>query len=164
LYQPEQKDAVITVYDIVRLVADVNNTSRKWNLHQYLYAWQSLKVREYEKIKEVYSKTKITITTLLQAYSGMTRTKATDMFMEGTYTMEDESKGDQYIKYLAELKSFMPRNTMLYTALLVFFRKYEESYDNRKMLEIVRSKKDSLLAESPEVLLVNLENWYKLAS
>jgi hypothetical protein len=84
--------------------------------------------------------------------------------MEGTYTMEDESKGDQYIKYLAELKSFMPRNTMLYTALLVFFRKYEESYDNRKMLEIVRSKKDSLLAESPEVLLVNLENWYKLAS
>lgn len=161
LYRPDH-GGEITKYDIAQLIADVNNSSRKWSLHQFLKNWEFLDIPEYMKIKKVYEKTKISITTLLQAYSGLRSDKATQMFTKGIYRMEDEAAGDVYVRYLTELKKFAPKSTKLYTALLDFFRKHPSNYDNNKMLQIIKKEKEAVLANTIEGVLVNLERLYKI--
>lgn len=163
LYRPDH-GGEITKNDIAQLIADVNNSSRKWSLHQFLKNWEFLDIPEYMKIKKVYEKTKISITTLLQAYSGLRSDKATQLFTKGIYRMEDEASGDVYVRYLSELKKVAPKSTKLYTAFLDFFRKYPDGYDNGKMLQIVKKEKEAVLADTIEGVLINLERLYGIAS
>lgn len=163
LYRPDH-GGEITKNDIAQLIADVNNSSRKWSLHQFLKNWEFLDIPEYMKIKKVYEKTKISITTLLQAYSGLRSDKATQLFTKGIYRMEDEASGDTYVRYLSELKKVAPKSTKLYTAFLDFFRKYPDGYDNSKMLQIVKKEKEAVLADTIEGVLINLERLYGIAS
>jgi len=162
LYQ-KQGGGEITIYDLVQLVADVNNNSKKWDLRQYLKAWSYLKVREYEKIDEVHKNTKITITTLLQAYSGLNRKSATTLFTNGKYRMSDESNGDMYVDYLTDLKPVLPKSTALYTGLLEFFKKTPD-YDNAQMITAIKkSKTPVFFGDTQEEILENIQIMYMAA-
>ena len=153
----------ITMYDIVQLIASANNTSKKWNLLQYLKVWKSLKIREYEKMSDVLKKTTLALNTLMQAYSGLDRTTASELFMKGKYQMLDEANGDRYVKYLVELQPFLPKGTGLYTSLLNFFRS-KEQYDNVVMRQALEAGRGSIIfGETQSDILLTLEGLYSAA-
>ena len=122
----------ITLRDIVRLIAQVNSTSRKWGLNDYLRAWMSIGVSEYIFLKNKQSETKLALNTLLQAYSGLNRTKATNLFMAGTYSIKDTDIGNMHVSYLQSLKDYVPKGTASHSALLDLFRTIPE-YNNMIM-------------------------------
>lgn len=160
LYQ-KQSSGPMTVYDIIRLIASVNNTSRKWGIHNYMKAWKSIKAREYVKISEVYERTKIPISTLLQAYSGKARPRATALFMDGVYEMTDEKNGDKYVQYLEELKPVMNKSSGFQTALLNLFRQTSE-YDNQKMKDVLIKVKNTHVFSTKDVeILSDLKKIYQ---
>ena len=159
LHQSEDGTS-LTREDIVRLVADVNITSRRWGIKDFLHAWESLGVREYLKLKSVYEKTRISMTTLLQAYSGHSKDRATFLFTTGSYKMEDEKNGDTYITYLTRLKSVIPKSSALDACLLDFFKKHEKDYDNTRMYEVLKKEKSAILGDSKEEIYANLEKVY----
>lgn len=149
-----------TKRDIVKLVARVNNTSRKWNIHQYLRAWSSLNAEDYKVIKDDYDKTKIAINTLLQAYSGEDRRIATKKFVNGVYQITDRQNGTSHIARLVELKGLIPKNTSLQSALLDLFRKYPD-YNNDVMKEKLRNTRGKYVyGETQEEILANLDKLY----
>lgn len=156
----KQGEEPVTKKDIVKLVARVNNTSRKWNLQQYLRAWASLNAEDYKVIKDDYDKTKIAINTLLQAYSGEDRRIATKKFVNGVYQITDRQNGALHIARLVELKGLIPKNTSLQSALLDLFRRYSH-YDNDAMKEKLRKTKGKYVyGETQEEILENLDKLY----
>ncbi len=155
LYTPEP-GVEITKYDLVRLIADLNKISKTWPLKQYLATWNTFEIREYKKINNVYNRTKISLTTLLQAYSGVNRKKAVELFMDGLYQMSDEENGNSYVEYLIHLKPLIPKSTGLYTALLNFFRQKGSEYDNKKMMMVLKRSLSDIMGKDEEKVLENL--------
>lgn len=154
----------ITIYDLVRLVADVNNNSKKWDLPTYLKAWSFIKVREYVKLEEVQKRTKITLTSLLQAYSGLHRRQATERFTAGTYRMDKETDGDRYVEYLVELKPLLPKSTALYTSLLDFFRE-KPDYNNGRLVSAIKLSEGKMyFGEKQEEIIATLQDLYAKAA
>lgn len=163
LYEKQSVEP-ITLYDLVRLVADVNNTSKPWGIHQYLKAWKSLGVREYLKIDEEHRKIGLPITVLLQAYSGLARNKATRLFIQGKYSMGDEERGTEYVSYLNILKPHVPRSSWFYSTLLEFFRATPD-YDNEQMEKGIRNADAKfLMTSNGDDLMVNLKAIYEEAA
>ncbi len=163
LYQ-KQSSQPITLYDLVRLVADVNNTSKAWGILQYLKAWKSLKVREYVKLDEQHQLTGLPVTLLLQAYSGLARGRATKLFVQGAYKMEDEKRGNDYVSHLKILRPLIPRSSSVYTHMLEFLRN-SESYSNTQMQRALR-KADLrfFMSENDEEVMSNLKLIYENAA
>lgn len=150
-----------TMYDLVRLVSDVNNTSKPWNIHQYLLAWKSLKIREYEKIYLKRKEVNLPINILLQSYSGHSRKRAITDFVDGKYKMLDEANGDIYVKYLADLQSeIKSKSTAFLSGLVCFFREEGENYDNEKMINAVKKSSDFNFGEKTEEIDNNIKMIY----
>jgi len=163
LYE-KQSGEPITLYDIVRLVARVNNTARKWSIHQYLKAWASLNIEEYQAISSVYQKTRIPINVLLQAYSGKTRQRATVLFTAGEYTMADRENGQNYVKHLVALKQLTVRSTTVQSALLELFRQTPD-YNNERMKTALTAAKNSwVIPDTQEKILSDLKKIYDEAA
>ncbi len=161
LYRKQGSGPVIKK-DIVKLVARVNNTSKGWNLPQYLRTWASLDIEDYKFIQTTYDKTKIAINTLLQAYSGDMRKVATRNFVDGVFEMKDRENGIRYVEHLVELKGLVPKSTLVQTALLYLFRRYP-NYDNKVMKEKFRQTKGTYVyGETHEEILANLDKLYNL--
>ncbi len=159
LYTPEP-GVNLNKYDLVRLIADLNKISKTWPLKQYLATWNTFEIREYKKINNIYNRTKISLTTLLQLYSGLNRKKATELFMDGLYQMSDEQNGDIYLQHLVSLKPLIPKSTAFYTALLNFFRKRAKEYDNKKMMMVLSKSLSEIVGKDEEKVLENLEHAY----
>ena len=156
----------ITIYDLVRLVADVNNNSKKWDIPQYVRAWSYLGVREYKKLEEVKKKTKMAYTSLLQAYSGLQRQQATERCTTGTYRMEKEIEGDKYVEYLLILKPLVPKSSALYTGLLNFFRE-KPDYDNERLISAIKLSEGQgkmYFGETQEEINATLQDLYAKAA
>lgn len=154
----------ITLYDLVKLIARLNNTSRRWSIHQYLRAWKSIKVDEYEIISRVHEETKLPINILLQAYSGKNRRRATALFMDGEYKMLDRENGDKYIDYLQSIKPFISRGTAIQSALLDLFRQTPD-YNNEIMKSKLIEIKDSwVFPEVQDEILLDLKKLYQEAA
>lgn len=163
LYEKQSGEAV-TLYDIVRLVARVNNTARKWSIHQYLKAWSSLNIEEYKMISSQYEETKIPINVLLQAYSGKTRQRATILFTAGEYRTTDRENGENYVRHLVELKHLTAKSTAVQSAFLELFRQ-TQGYNNSLMIDALTKSKDSwVIPNTQEKILDDLKKIYAEAA
>jgi hypothetical protein len=154
----------ISLYDLVKLIAGLNNTSKRWNIHQYLKAWKSIKVEEYEIISEVHKETKIPINILLQAYSGKNRRKATMLFMDGEYKMTDRENGERYVEYLKAIRPYISSGTAIQSSLLDLFRQTPD-YDNEKMKsKLIEIRNSWVFPESHDEILSDLKKLYQEAA
>jgi menaquinone-dependent protoporphyrinogen IX oxidase len=158
-----QTEKALTKYDIVRIAADVNNSSLRWSLKQYLKSWESLDIREYTKIKTVLAESKISLTILLQAYSGLKRSAANNALIKGVYQMNDEQNGDVYIGRFITLKPHLPKTSAAYNGLLEFFRQPDLKYDEQKMIRLIESRRELFMVGTEEEIIQNMNHYYNAA-
>ncbi len=135
---------------LVELIATLNNTSKSWSLKNYLNAWESVDSENYGSITKYMETTKLQITVLLEAFSGLSRKPATDRFMRGTFEIKDKALGEHHIHNILELRKYISKSRNLYSALLVMFRQIS-GYDNTVMVEQLLKKVDVFEVVSNEI-------------
>ncbi len=133
---------------LVRLIAKVNNTSKKWSLSQYLKAWVSLKIDSYLALKKQYIQSGLQLSVLLEAYSGRDRRTATVLYMDGKFNIPDKEKADLHIQYLVDFKKFSKRSRMFNSTLLKLFK--HPKYDHTKMLQKMDKEYQTLVFSETE--------------
>jgi hypothetical protein len=133
-----------TKEEIVKLVAELNTTSRSWNLKDYLHVWSSLDISQYLTIDKYLKSTGLPITVILEIFSGLDRTQASMNFRNGDFVVKDEEKSIERVSWIMEAKELLPRSREILSALVVFINQ-TKNYDNGKMLaSLKQSKKDGL--------------------
>jgi hypothetical protein len=130
--------------EIVKLVAELNTTSRSWNLKDYLHVWSSLDISQYLTIDKYLKSTGLPITVILEIFSGLDRTQASMNFRNGDFVVRDEEKSTERVNWIMESKELLPKSREILSALVVFINQ-TKNYDNSKMLvSLKQSKKDGL--------------------
>lgn len=135
--------------EMVRLIAALNRTSKNWALRDYLHSWCSIEIPEYVLIQETLGRTKLPITLILEAFSGLDRRAVTEKFQAGEFEIADKEKAKRYIGHIVELKTLMPRSRAILSCLLSLFNQYEEKYNNDKMKEMIKATKVKLGGKLP---------------
>jgi hypothetical protein len=147
---------------LVTLIATLNNTSKSWALRDYLYAWDSVDSDNYGTIKEYMISSKLQITVLLEAFSGLPRKTATDRFQNGLFVIPDKETGKQHVEWLLALRKHIAKSRSLYSALLTVFRQIKD-YNSETMMERLVKKGEVLsvlVNESQEDLVTRISNIY----
>ncbi len=121
--------------EIVRLIADLNKTSRRWVTKNFLNAWHSLEIEDYTLLKKALEKTKFPITLLFEIFTGLSRTSAAKAFQSGKFEIRDKERSSRYIEYLVDIRRYIPRDRAISSAFLTFFRNQGEKYDHEKMIK-----------------------------
>jgi hypothetical protein len=147
---------------LVTLIATLNNTSKSWALRDYLHAWNSVDSDNYGTIKEYMTSSKLQITVLLEAFSGLSRKTATDQFQNGLFVIPDKETGKQHVEWLLALRKHIAKSRSLYSALLTVFRQIKD-YNSETMMERLVKKGEVLsvlVNESQEDLVTRISNIY----
>ncbi len=114
---------VDSLEELVRLIANLNNTSATWVLVDYLGAWCALKIQSYEHIKTKQEETKLPLSALLGIYANKERRFAADLFRDGKYKITSQGLADKIVAELVLVRKLMPRSLSLTTALSGYLRK-----------------------------------------
>lgn len=133
--------------EIVRLIADLNTTSRKWTTRNFLNAWHSLKIRDYEILKGILDETKLPLGFLLETLTEFEEKKAMGEFNRGDFEIVNEERGLRHIDYIMSLKPLLPRSYRIYSALVFYFRKCEEvgEYNNEVMVTRLQDYSEQII-------------------
>jgi hypothetical protein len=116
---------------LVRLISKLNATSRRWAIKDYLRAWCSLDIEEYINIEKQIKKTRLPVSALLEAYSGLNRNAATKLFMDGRFPSPDMTRGNMLVDQVMDLHrlSLAPWNRQFLGCAIRFLRNPEYHYD-----------------------------------
>jgi hypothetical protein len=106
-----------TMFELVRLVAVLNNRRKLWKLIDYLKAWASLKIGVYQKIVG-WLLVKIPFTVILQGLTGKERNVAVDIFKDGNLRDTVNMDGERVLGHVGELIPMLPRQTNILSAAL----------------------------------------------
>lgn len=148
--------------ELVKLIADLNNTSRTWSNQDFLKAWCSLKIADYLLVQKEYARTKIALFILLQAYSGFNKNDVMQRFKAGDFKAYEKKKGATYIEFIHELKTMkkIPKSTSVQSTFLEFF-KMTPKYDHVRMKEnLSRVPGIALLSEEKGEILGEIQRIY----
>ena len=125
--------AASTKKEIVRLIADLNKTSRRWVTKDFLNAWHSLQIEDYNILKSAIEGTKLPLTLLFEIFTGLDKKAATFLFQKGEFEIRDNAKSQKYIEYLIEIRKYIPRSRDILAAFVLFFNR-TYNYDHKKMI------------------------------
>ncbi len=109
--------------EIVRLIADLNKTSRRWSTRNFMTAWSSLKIEDYTEIDTALSNTKLPITLILEVFSEKDRKTATKMFQDGDFEIVNVKKNKTILNDINSLKNKLPRSRELFSCVASAMRK-----------------------------------------
>ncbi len=151
--------------EIVRLIADLNQTSRRWAIRNFLHAWHSLDIPDYTILKELLEKTKLPFSFLLEVLSESDRSKASRDFQNGDFEVVNEERSRRHVDYIMSLRLFLPRSSTIYSAFVHYFRKREEEgrYDNELMKMRMKDYGEQIMfaaGESKEGLIRKIDTIY----
>ncbi len=120
--------------EIVKLIADLNKTSRRWATRNFLFAWESIEIDDYKVLRNTLEETKLPITFLFEVFTGRDRTTATKLFQDGEFVVVNKEESLQYIQYVMDIKKFLPRSKEVYSGFVTFFRQRSD-YDHSVFLK-----------------------------
>lgn len=149
--------------EIVRLIADLNKSSRRWVTKDFLNAWESLEIEDYKILKETLENTRLPITLLFEVFTGMERKAATSAFQKGEFEIKDKMKALRYIGYLLDFKRYIPRNREIYSAFLTFFERLGSSYSHEQMTKVLLASSGNNIfvpGDTKEGILNKIKNVY----
>ncbi len=133
--------------EIVRLIADLNKTSRRWSTRNFMEAWSSLKIDDYTQINTALTETKLPITLILEIFSEKDRSFATKMFQDGDFEIINTQKNMAILRDINSLKNELPRSRELFSCVAVAMRKIK-NYSVTKIAKVLTSNKIVKLRES----------------
>lgn len=135
--------------EIVRLIADLNKTSRRWSTRNFMTAWSSLKIDDYTEIDTALTNTKLPITLILEVFSERDRSSATKLFQDGDFEIVNREKNKVILNDINLLKEHVPRSRELFSCLASAMRKIE-NYALDKVIQVLTGDKiRNLRAMSP---------------
>ena len=145
---------VNTLYELIRLIAVLNNRRKLWTLLDYLHAWMSLKVSIYERINHWVKKEKLPMTMVLETVSGKDRGIATEDLKDGNFRENESINYEEVLGQVAELKPLLPRSNVILRVLSKFIRNTQD-FDISKMKFAIKKNNmkalfgaDDLMAET----------------
>lgn len=139
------KVEVFTKEEMVRLIAKLNCTSSNWSLKNYLDAWSSLHVYDYDFLRKKYKDTKLPLTLLIQICENKASIKsAQSSFLDGTFRVYDEKQAIKYIDMLVLTQKYLPVSRDIFAGLYVFMRNMGDMYSNDHMIKQLEIQKDAL--------------------
>jgi hypothetical protein len=125
---------ITSKYELVRLIAKLNSTSKSWNIGNYVDAWESINIGEYKNLKERYKKTGLPYTFLISIYEGMNRKDATLKFMDGKFQHSNPNAEKQISWIIDVQKTYLPKNRDLCNGVYEVIKKLADKYDQEKMM------------------------------
>lgn len=142
---------VDTLFELVRLIAVLNNRRKLWKLLDYLHAWMSLKISIYAKINHWVKVKKLPFTTVLETISGKEKNVAADTFRDGNFRENQSINYEFVLKQVSELKPLLPRSNMILTAMSRFVRD-TEGFDFKKMERAIEKSNIKLIFSAGDTL------------
>jgi len=128
--------------EIVRLIADLNKTSRRWVTRNFLEAWYSLDIEDYNVLKNSLERTKLPITLLFEIFTNQDRKSATVSFQNGEFEISDKEKSLLFIEHILSIKKYVPKTREIFAAFVEFFRQKGNDYNHQHMIGRLISYKD----------------------
>lgn len=125
---------VNSLQGLVRLIARLNTTGKKWNLKQYLTTWSSINSNEYGIIQKRQAETGIQLSVLIQIYMDRDRSSASEKFMKGYFEISDKEKAEKTINNLVDLTStrLLPKSRSISSCLIALMKNNEYNHDHFK--------------------------------
>lgn len=110
--------------ELVRLIARLNSTGRRWNLLQYLTTWNSVNSADYSLLKKRYEETHLQLSILIQIYMDKDRGRATEKFMKGYFQIKDEKVANTMIDNMADLhtEKLLPKSRTISSCLILLMK------------------------------------------
>lgn len=142
---------VDTLFELVRLIAVLNNRRKLWKLLDYLHAWMSLKISIYAKINHWVKIKKLPFTTVLETISGKEKNVAADTFRDGNFRENQSIDYEFILKQVSELKPLLPRSNMILTAVSRFVRDTKE-FDFKRMKRAIEKSNVKLIFSAGDTL------------
>lgn len=99
---------VKTQEEIIKLMADLNNNSKGWFLHDYLRVWAYHGLASYKYMKDIFESTKLPLAPLISIYSSSvfgSGGRTTKKFKVGSLVLKNKKKADEIV---TELKLMRP--------------------------------------------------------
>ena len=125
---------ITSKYELVRLIAKLNSTSKAWNVGNYVDAWESINIGEYKTLKERYKETGLPYTFLISIYEGINRKDAMTKFMDGKFQANNFT-AEQQIRWIVEVqKAYLPKSRDLCAGVYEVIKKLADNYDQNKMM------------------------------
>jgi hypothetical protein len=104
-----------TKLELAQFIADVNNSAKAWGTNQFLNVWARMEIKEYVKMHQVQTETKMQITPLVRAYTGKS---SMNEFRKGDMKFIDEANSDKIISQIMELNDYLPKKAFCRRAII----------------------------------------------
>lgn len=125
---------------ITQLIIDLNNTSKSWQLTDYVNSWAMSGLKDYRQLKrdsEITFKD-VQITVIMQAYTQKSRAKSTKLVKEGKFEIVNKTRGEELIQNICELNYVVPNTRQMNEALIKLMLN-SESYNQQHMYKRLKA-------------------------
>lgn len=123
--------AIIHVHskrELIRLVAVLNSTSKAWQVKDYLRAWSTLQMEEYDVINKW--KELLPPMVIIQSMTGLDRRSLGEKFRKGLLQFNNVDRGIKVMNDLLLLKPYLPKGYRYASAAIKFLYKVGSVEDN----------------------------------
>lgn len=147
-YRYEIKE-VSTHEEVITLMADLNNNSSGWYLHDYLNAWITTGQKSYVNIRKIVNETNLPLAPLIAIYSkdkigGENSSEFTQPFKRGSFCIKNRERADFIKDELVELKKAMKVKDTFMIAFAQFIIEKRASYDRARFTRAVKRNLETL--------------------
>ena len=147
-YRYEIKE-VSTHEEVITLMADLNNNSSGWFLHDYLNAWVTTGQKSYVNIRKIVNETRLPLAPLVAIYSkdrigGENSSEFTQPFKRGSFCIKNKERADFIKDELVELKKVMKVKDTFMIAFAQFIIEKRASYDRARFTRAVKRNLETL--------------------
>ena len=159
--------------EIVTLMADLNNNSKGWLLHDYIAPWISLGLTPYKELLKIYQDTNLPLASLIRLYSGESlgggetggSTKAAEQYKKGTFVIRNREFADKVVKETLELRKIIKKiGDPFIMAFAEFYYRNQNRYSRIKMSEFIKkNKRQFTIADKAPIIRELLANYNKVA-
>ncbi len=138
---------VSTHEEVVSLMADLNNNSKGWFLHDYLQPWASLGYSNYRALSTIFTRTRLPLASLITLYSGNAFGSAqggsnTRKFKKGALVLKNKALGDEITDEIIEMQKVTGRlSHAVIMGFADFYVTKRKSFSRPRLLKALKSNK-----------------------
>lgn len=128
--------------ELIRLVAALNSSSKKWSKKDYLNAWKTMQMEEYKIIEHWNKNHHLPITTILIAMTGLDTKQINKAFETGDLLFKQKEKGEIVLNQLVQMKKLIPRGIKYKYGTIKFLLRVKDREDFcfTKLIESINLK------------------------
>ncbi|MHA1988511.1 MAG: ParB/RepB/Spo0J family partition protein [Promethearchaeota archaeon] len=149
-----------TTLNVTQFIATLNNNAKAWSTINFLKAFASNGLAEYQMMLDIKEKTKLTITDLLYIFMGNGGAKENKLFKGGEMKFADKNKSIKVLASVLSVKDILPNKSFIRRNLIKAFNVVE---DCKAMAEAIKKavEKGVDFSENEQEFKKQIENLQK---